>query len=403
MRILVDIRHLASSEPSGVGEYTVQLLRSLLRVDRENAYVLFSSGKKKPTMEGVGGSEDGRVTPIHLPTSNKFLNLRSLILHHPSLNQFVREGVDLIFLPNLNIVTLPEEIPTVLTLHDLSFQHFPELYSRRMRLWHHATAPEALAKRAGHIITPSHATAQDVCETYGVNPSCVTTIAHGVHEAFSPLMQARDHGVRSRLKLPRRFALFVGTLEPRKNLLGLIEAVRQYRERAHDDLSLVLAGKWGWKSASVRHRLYKNDVRGWVRTLGYVKSEDKPALYRSAEVLIWPSLYEGFGLPVLEAMASGCPVITTRTSSLPELTGNAAILVDPLHTGDLADALAQLLSSSPLRQTLRESGLTRASQFSWEKTAKKTLDVFTHTQNTFVRPLSPQEERSPWRKPSASP
>lgn len=379
MRILIDIRHLLAPELSGVGTYTVQLLRALFEIDRENEYVLLSSGRMTPPTPPLAGGESEFPIPFthaHLPTPNKLLNLRSLLFSHPPINWRVREPIDLIFLPNLNIVTLPRDIPTVLTIHDLSFHHFPEFYSRRMRLWHRAARPAALARQASHIITPSSATAQDVRETLGVDVERVSVIPHGVDNAFAPTMEARDHGVRSRLKLPKRFALFVGTLEPRKNLLGLIEGMKCYKERSRDDLTLVLAGKWGWSSATLRHRLYKRDVRPWVRIIGYVPEADKPALYRSAQVLVWPSLYEGFGLPVLEAMASGLPVITSRTSSLPELTQGAAVLIDPFHTGDIADALTQVFSSSSLCQTLRDRGLARAADFSWKKAAEQTLAVF---------------------------
>lgn len=364
--------------PSGVGEYTTQLLRALFEIDRENEYVLFSSGEESefPIPFTRGDREGLRVRHLHIPTSNKLLNLRALLLQHPTLNWRVREPVDLIFLPNLNITTLPTDIPTVLTIHDLSFHHFPEFYSHKMRLWHKAVRPERLIKQATRIITPSQATTQDLIDTFAVDSARITTIPHGLDPIYSPKMEARDHGVRSHLKLPKRFALFVGTLEPRKNLLGLIEGIKQYRQKTKDDLHLVLAGKWGWKSTQLRHRLYKRDLRAWVHYLDYVPEKDKPALYRSATVFTWPSIYEGFGLPVLEAMACGTPVITSRNSSIPELTNDSAILIDPFNTGDISDALAQILFSSKLHQTMREHGLERAKNFSWKKTAIETLNVF---------------------------
>lgn len=377
MRILVDIRHLIGTQPSGVGEYTTQLLSALFEIDQENEYLLFSSGIDKPVLPFTPSpSHHSRFTHVHIHTPNKLLNLRALLFKHPTLNWRVSEPIDLIFLPNLNIATLPIDIPTVLMIHDLSFHHFPEFYSHKMRLWHKAVKPERLIKQAAHIITPSHATTQDVVQTFSIDQAHVTTIPHGFDPMYSEKMQASDHGVRSRFKLPKRYALFVGTLEPRKNLLGLIEGIKQYRLTTNDDLHLVLAGKWGWKSTQLRHRLYKRDVCSWVHCLDYVSAKDKPALYRSAEIFTWPSIYEGFGLPVLEAMASGTPVITSRNSSMPELTGNAAILVDPFNTSDIADALAQTLHSSTLRDTLRARGLARAAEFSWKKTAKATLSVF---------------------------
>lgn len=380
MRILVDIRHLTSPEQSGVGEYTTQLLRALFEIDKKNEYVLFSSGRVKPTLPSSLSSNPQPPTSnfhfFHLPTPNKLLNLRTLLFKHPTFNWHVREPIDLLFLPNLNIISLPTDIPTVLTLHDLSWHFFPEFYSKKMQLWHHLVNPHKLVARARDIITPSTSTAHDVMNVFGVDPKKVTTIAHGCDPTFTSVMQSRDHGVRSRLKLPKKFALFVGTIEPRKNLLGLIEGVKQYRDRTHDDLHLVLAGKWGWRAHQIRHRLWKQDVSDWIHSLGYVPSVDRPALYRSASVCTWPSIYEGFGLPVLEAMASGTPVITSRTSSLPELTGNAAILIDPFNSNDLSEALRGLLSSNTLQSTLKERGLLRAKNFTWQQTAKETLRIF---------------------------
>jgi glycosyltransferase involved in cell wall biosynthesis len=375
MRILVDIRHLINEKQSGVGEYTTQLLRALFEIDKKNEYVLLSSGTIS-LHSPFGLGRDDNVKYIHLDQPNKLLNLRTALLKHPTFNWHVRDPIDLIFLPNLNIVSLPTDIPTVLTIHDLSWRFFPEFYSRKMQLWHKAVEPSKLIAQSRRIIVPSASTAQDVMEVFGVDEKKIATIPHGVDPLFSPKMEARDHGVRSRLKLPKKFALFVGTIEPRKNLLGLIEGVKHYRERTRDDVHLVLAGKWGWRAHQVRHRLWKSDVKNWIHYLGYVAAEDRPALYRSAIVFTWPSIYEGFGLPVLEAMASGTPVITTRTSSLPELTDQTALLIDPFNIMDISEALRQVLNSRPIQQKLKERGLARASKFSWEKTAQETLSLF---------------------------
>jgi glycosyltransferase involved in cell wall biosynthesis len=189
-------------------------------------------------------------------------------------------------------------------------------------------------------------------------------------------MSASDHGVRSRLKLPKKFVLCVGTIEPRKNLLTLIEGVKEYRNRTHDDLHVVMAGEWGWRSHAVRRRLWRRDTQGWIHQLGYIQSRDLPAVYRSATVTIFPSIYEGFGLPILESQASGTPVITSSTSSMPEVGGDASIYVDPYNSRDIAEALRGLLSSSSLQKQLRDLGMKRAKQFTWEKTARETLKIF---------------------------
>lgn len=375
MHILVDIRHLTTAQPSGIGHYTTQLLRALFDIDQTHRYILLSSGTTKPNLESFPTNTE-QITTVHIPTPNKLLNLKTLLFSHPTFNWYVREPIDLIFLPNLNIISLPTKIPTVLTIHDLSWKLFPYFYSQKMQWWHKAVRPNRLIRQATHLIVPSKSTAQDLQDVLAVAPDRLSIIPHGVDPQFSPRPQARDHGVRSRYKLPKRFVLFVGTLEPRKNILGLIEGVRLYRERSKDDLQMVLIGQWGWNATHLRHRLWKKEVKDWIHNLGYIPSQDRPALYRSAQIFTWPSFYEGFGLPVLEAMACATPVITSQTASLPELTKNAAILIDPYNPTDLMNSLSQLLSSEPLRHQLSARGLQQAQGYTWKTSAEKTLTVF---------------------------
>lgn len=350
MRILIDTRHL-NSTPSGIGRYTIELVSALLEIDTTNEYIQFSNKQG----------------------SNKLLNLRSLITSKPTFPT----NIDLIWLPNLAIANLPEDIPVVTTIHDLTWHHFKNCYSPKMRAWHRACKPFELIKRSNHIIAPSTSTKRDIQQ---LNPTPTTVIPHGIDPAFSPHMQARDHGVRSRHKLPRHFALFVGTLEPRKNLHALIQAIHDYRQRTRDDLHLVLAGNMGWNTKKLKQIMQKKDIQPWVHHLNYVPQEDLPALYRSASIFTFPSLYEGFGMPVLEAMASGTPVITSHTSSLPELTAGAAIHVDPYGINDLSQAIEGLLQSQSLQKHLQEAGLKQAQTFSWHQTAKQTLKVFNQYQ-----------------------
>jgi glycosyltransferase involved in cell wall biosynthesis len=377
---------MSRPNPSGVGQYTQELLRALFEIDNVNEYILFSSGKTIPPLPnlstealakvegGLGGVASHNF--FHIPIPNKLLNLRSLLLKHPPINWRVPSPIDLIFLPNLNITVLPTDIPTVLTIHDLSWKLYPEFYSKKMLLWHKAVQPEKLIAQSSRIICPSTSTAEDLERCFGTDRGRVSIIPHGVTSDMSPTMRAQDHGVRSRLKLPKRFALFVGTIEPRKNLIALVEGVLEYRQRTHDDLHLVIAGGWGWKSHNLRRRLWKRDTQGWVHELGYVQHEYLPALYRSAEVLVWPSIYEGFGLPPLESIACGTPVITSHTSSLPEVLGDAAIYIDPYNSRDISEALRGLIGSSTLTSQLIQRGLNRASSFTWKLAAEQTLAVF---------------------------
>lgn len=362
MNILVDVRHLSDRHKTGVGEYTSALLRALFSLDDEHAYELLSSGLKRPPLDTT-----------HLAVPNKFLKLSTYFANRPRLDRLAATKPDLVWLPNLNFAALSPSVPYVLTLHDLSFRIFPEFFSARMRLWHRGTRPDTLARNAAAIIVPSTATKEDVTRFFDVSAERVHVVPHGVDPMFSPTFAAQDHGVRGKHKLPKRFALFVGTLEPRKNVVALVDAIEAYRRKTGDDLHLVLVGGWGWKSGAIRAR---TQGAGWIHHLGYVPREDLPAIYRAAAVFAWPSAYEGFGLPVLEAMASGTPVITSHTSSLPELTGDAAILVNPFRPDEITLALEQLLSSPALRERLTRAGIERSKEYSWAKSAERTLAVF---------------------------
>lgn len=360
MRILVDVRHLSDAQKTGVGEYTSELLRALFALGTEDEYELVSTGMRPLPQH------------THLRFPNKLLKLTTLLGRWPRLDRIAKSKPDLVWLPNLNFTTVSPSVPYALTIHDLSWKIFPEFFSLRMRLWHALSQPDRLIRDAAAIIVPSTATKEDVMRFFNKPGEKIHVVPHGIDPMFSPTFTAQDHGVRSRHKLPKKFVLFMGTLEPRKNVVALIDAVGAYRKETGDDLRLVLAGGRGWKSGAIR----KATDKPFIHVLGYVPSADRPALYRAATVFAWPSVYEGFGLPVLEAMASGVPVITSHTSSLPELTDGAAILVNPFRTEEIAVALRELVSSEALRERLRRKGLERARAFSWEKAARCTMNVF---------------------------
>lgn len=357
MRITIDIRHLAAPHPSGVGLYTLELLRAMLALSRDHTFVLRSSGSKR-ARAFLPDLQDPRVELRHLGLPNRLVNLSTLMLRRPTLDG------EIVFLPNINFVSIPRGTPYVLALHDLSFIHQRHLYSLKNRLWHWLVNTERLADGAAAVIVPSRSAAQDVTEHLGVAPERVHVIALAASPAFTPEPQPQDHGVRSRCHLPKRFALFVGDQHPRKNLEGIMEGMRRYREQTGDTLALVVAGKAHGSAPTT-----------WTHSIGYVRDEDRPALYRLAEVTVFPSLYEGFGVPILESFACGTPVITSNTSAMPETGGDAALYVDPYNPQDLADALRELAQSPELRAHLTAKGLERVKEFSWTKTAEKTLHI----------------------------
>jgi glycosyltransferase involved in cell wall biosynthesis len=357
MKIVVDLRHLTKPEPSGIGLYTLELLRALFNLDKNNEYFLFSSGSSK-ARNNLPLFDFPNVKSVHLNLPNRLLNFLLLTTGRPRFDELLadkigRDEKPLFFFPNLNIVSLRPYTPYVLTLHDLSFEIFPEFYQNKSRLWHHLTHPRRLAQNAQAIIVPSKSAAGDVNSIFGVPQEKIFVVPHGVSAIFSPKAEPQDHGIKSKYRLPKKIALFVGAAEARKNITAMAAAVEKYRRATGDDLRLVVTGK----------------------TIGYVPARERPALYRLADVVLFPSFYEGFGLPIVEAMACGTPVIAGNTSSMPEVGGRAAIYVDPYKEEDLTAALRELLSNEEFKKQKIAQGLERAKEFSWEKAAEQTKEI----------------------------
>ena len=386
MHVLVDTRHLNKPQQSGVGEYTVNILRALFDLPNNDTYTLLTTGQRmdnthfqRMTEDGLHATQDNgrkrtqsirdRVTRRHLHIPNKLLNLGTLTTNKPTLDRLAGERADVIFLPNLNITSLPVDTPHVLTVHDLTWHMFPAFYPMKMRAWHHLTRAGRLITDATRCICPSKSTARDLQSQYDIPSASIDVIPHGIDPMFQPRRRPQDHGIRSNYRLPDRFVLFLGTVEPRKNVEAVIKGVRAYRQTHNDDIKLVLAGGYGWKHRSVQRLV---STHAWVRHLGHIHAEERPALYREASAFVWPSIYEGFGLPVLEAMACGTPTVTSRTSSLPEITADAALLIDPHNINDVAIALEQILCDQTLRNKLSQKGIERASIFDWKTAAEST-------------------------------
>lgn len=269
---------------------------------------------------------------------------------------------------------LAARCPTIITVHDLSFLRFPEAF-RRFNRTYLTLFTRWSTRRAARVIAVSESTRRDVIALCGVPSERVVTIPNGVDKAFCPADAAEVAEFRRNRRLPDRFILYLGTLEPRKNLQTLIDAYAQLRARAAVP-KLVIAGGKGWFFETIFTRVAELGLADDVLFPGYVPGPELPWWYRAAELFVYPSRFEGFGLPVLEAMACGTPVITTTSSSLPEVAGDAALLVDPDDTDALAAALSRLLDDPQLQATLRVAGLSQALRFSWARTATETAQVY---------------------------
>jgi glycosyltransferase involved in cell wall biosynthesis len=287
-------------------------------------------------------------------------------------------GIDL-FHATEHLLPVLRRTPSVFTLHDAAYVHFPQYHLPRNRLFLRLMMPRFL-KRTQAVITVSEFTRQDAVRLYSVPPDRLFVIPEGVDAAFHPIAEPDTLAeVRRRYRLPERFILFVGTIEPRKNLITLIEAYAALRQRADSSLAtpgLVIAGGKGWLYADFFDRLRALGLQEAVTLTGYVPDADLPALINCASVFAFPSLFEGFGLPVLEAMACGVPVVCSTAASLPEVVGEAGLLVPPEDVAGWVEALRRVLDDPALAARLRAQGLARAATFTWEAAARQTMQVY---------------------------
>jgi len=358
---------------AGINWYIRNLLTHLPCVDRDNCYTAFLGDRRFTSSELT-------LKVSRLPTSRPVVR----IFWEQAVQPFAlqKERVDL--LHALAFVTpLLSPCPAVVTIYDLSFILYPDSFKRAkrfyLRLFTHLSA-----RKARRVIAISQSTQRDVVRLLGVPPDKVEVVYCGLDEAFRPLAKDQVAAFRSKRGLPERFILFVGTIEPRKNVTRLIEAFATLRPcdpatlRPCDPATLKLAigGAKGWFYEDVFARVEELGLEDKVMFPGYIPASELPLWHNAAELFVYPSLYEGFGLPPLEAMACGTPVVAANTSSLPEVVGQAGLTVDPLDVEGLAEAMRRALGDEALRQEMRERGLQRAKGFSWTKTAQETVQVY---------------------------
>ena len=366
MRIAFDGTTLTPGR-TGVGYYTEHLLSHLAAEFTEDEWIVISNqplSLTDPLPPHRRLDAEGRI-PWRIPW---------IQLTTPGLLQQL--GPDVAHFTN-SICPLRSPVPTVLTIHDMSLELFPHLHPRRRRLTRWLV--RGCARRAQAVIAVSESSRRNICSILGVSPRQVAVVREAAAPAFRPIEDRETlHQVKSRYNLPERFLLHVGTIEPRKNLVSLIQAFSRVMGRGYQDLGLVLAWKWGWGIQPVREEIETLGLRDSVRLPGYVNFEDLPALYSLAVATLYPSLHEGFGLPVVEAMACGSPVITSANSSLIEVAGGAALILEEPNLTAIAAALRRLLDSQDLRQELAEQSIQNAGRFSWSRAAAETRQVYQH-------------------------
>jgi glycosyltransferase involved in cell wall biosynthesis len=375
MRIGVDVRIFDEGRQSGVEQYAENILRGILSQDTTNEYVFFSNSFRSAGHERIeklaAPFKNVSLKTLRLP--NKVLNSSFVLTGYPHLDSLAG-GVDVFFSPNIKFGSVGKKAKHVVTFHDLSFELYPEFYSLKKRWWHKVVNPRRVANEATCIIAVSAATARDLKEHYGIDDSKIAIIHSG-----APHLAPEKEGVLQKWGIAGKYMLFFATLEPRKNMQAVLQAYEIARKKHSEKFQLVFAGATGWLENEIKKTWKNSSFAQDILFTGPVSEEEKSALYKHATALLYVSLYEGFGFPPLEAMQAGTPVITSNSSSLPEVVGNAALMVDPHNAHDIAEAIFQTLTDPTLAELLKKRGLEQVKKFSWNEAAKKTLEVLTNT------------------------
>jgi glycosyltransferase involved in cell wall biosynthesis len=359
----------AHEQGGGIGRYVRELVTALAALDHETGYRLFVAGAK-PEAQPPGPNfrwASSRLSPDWF----------ARLWHRARLPLPIEWWTGPIALFHATDFVLPPTRPstrTLLTVHDLSFARAPETASPALKRYLDRVVPRSV-RRADHVLADSQATKDDLIALYGVQPGKITVLLSGVNARFQPVREpAQLAAARQRYGIGAEpFILSVGTVQPRKNYERLMRAFATLPDQ---NVHLVIAGGRGWLQGPIYATVDALNLQDRVHFIGFADDADLPALYSAARCFAFPSLYEGFGLPVLEAMACGTPVLTSSVSSLVEVAGDGAVLVDPLSIEQIAAGLTDLLSDEALRMRLVEAGFRQAAQFTWERSARQLLEIY---------------------------
>jgi glycosyltransferase involved in cell wall biosynthesis len=367
-------------QSAGIGRLTRNIVDGLAQIDRQNEYTLLVQGRSLPHAQRSTGACNmaSGIRAANFRTVRTWINERWwhriwFRLRLPLAVEWAIGPVDLFHSPDFTLPPVRRGTRTVVTVHDLSFVRMPECFEPALLAYLMAHVPRAVA-RADWVLADSESTRQDLIELLGAPADRTSVIYPGIEPRFRPVIDADAlQHVRVKYDLPEHFVLSLGTVQPRKNYVGLMRAFAQLSE---PDLSLFVAGGQGWLSDEIYRAAAELGLDTRVRFLGFVDDVDLPALYSAAALFALPSLYEGFGIPLLEAMACGTPIVAADNSSLPEVVGDAGVLVDAHDTDALAQAMQQLLADTEQRQRLVQRGLARARRFTWQRAAEQLLCTY---------------------------
>lgn len=362
MRIAIDTRKL---HDFGIGTYVTNLVRGLSRLDHDHEYRLICNPADEGFVQSLG---------------KNFQAVPDVAGNYSVREQFAipldlwRAKVDLFHAPHY---VLPPLVPNkcVVTIHDCIHLRFPQYLPNRIAHLYAQYFMASAAKKAKRILTVSDASKRDIIHFLRTPADKIDVVYNGFDERLTATSEDVAR-VRDRFQLDAPFVLYAGNIKPHKNVDRLIEAFAKLRARGLGHVNLLIIGDEISKYSGLRRLVHRHQIRQQVRFLGFVSTDTLAALYRLASAFVFPSLYEGFGLPPLEAMASGTPVITSNTSSLPEVVGDAALLIDPLNADEIADAMVRVLTDASLRADLVQRGFERVKQFSWDVAVRRTHGIY---------------------------
>ena len=367
MRIAIDVRKL---HDYGIGTYIRNLVTHLNRLDSTTEYILLCKPDDQTFASGLG--ENFRLVSQPAEPYSISEQIRIPI-------QLKREAIDLFHAPHY---TLPALTPcrSIVTIHDCIHLRFPQYLPNRLAHGYARAALWTATHRSDRVLTVSEASKQDILTFFDIPADKITVIPNAIDDCFFvPPPDKNIERIRERYQLQAPFLLYVGNVHPHKNLERLLDAFYKVRSLGHDDLTLLIIGDDITRYAKLRRAVHRYQLHRYVRFLGFVPNETLRVLYHLARAFVFPSLYEGFGLPPLEAMASGTAVVTSNVSSLPEVTGDAAILVDPHSQDAIAGGICRVLEDNVFREELVTKGQARAKQFSWDRSIQHTLEIYRET------------------------
>ena len=372
LRIGVNTRLLIKDQLDGIGWYQYEILKRMTKANPSHQFIFFFDRKYDPSFVF-----EKNVIPIVLRPQARHPILFKLWFNHAVRKALIKHKIDLFFSPD-GYICLKTNVPQVGTFHDLNFEHFPKDLRPSHSRYYRSQFP-IFAKKAQHLVTVSEFSKNDIMERYGVKQEKITVIHNGVNNSYGPVPDAIKNSCRNKYANGSPFFLYVGSLHSRKNIVRLIEAFMIFKNASGSTTKLILAGnKYDWTTA-MEDALNSSEYKDDIILTGRIHQTELINLMGSALALTYVSYFEGFGMPILEAMRSGTPVITSDCTSIPEVAGEAALMVDPFQSEDIASAMAKVETSQKLRHELIEKGAKQVTLFNWDRCAEETWKVIENT------------------------